>query len=237
MNDTVGISGYNVHCQSSEYSVLYLQWLTTHEPSEEHELTGLRDNFNPRARWRAAIAGARALHRFGSHGSSASSAGWRSRVNSDLSDDDDDDETGYRGSGLPVDHPGENEYVKVTAPEASEDEASHRPPSSDTNQRRVVQHDPEPPQAAEPSDTHILKHEKDTHLPLHQKVPTPLQAMHQEQEHKEQEHISDAESELAIPGSFDVRPHEHKPEGHRHHFHLPMEGGLSGLLRRLHLRS
>ncbi|KAF8587493.1 Pkinase-domain-containing protein [Ramaria rubella] len=42
-------------------------WLTTHEPSTEHDLgTGLRENFNPAARWRTAINTARAMHRLGS---------------------------------------------------------------------------------------------------------------------------------------------------------------------------
>ncbi|THU79251.1 Pkinase-domain-containing protein [Dendrothele bispora CBS 962.96] len=44
-------------------------WLTTHTPSTEHDLsTGLREHFDPRARWRSAITGARALHRLGSFG-------------------------------------------------------------------------------------------------------------------------------------------------------------------------
>jgi calcium/calmodulin-dependent protein kinase I len=43
------------------------QWLTTHEPSTEHDLsTGLRENFNPAARWRTAINATRAMHRLGS---------------------------------------------------------------------------------------------------------------------------------------------------------------------------
>ncbi|ETW78418.1 hypothetical protein HETIRDRAFT_479585, partial [Heterobasidion irregulare TC 32-1] len=39
-------------------------WLTTHEPSTEHDLSGLRNNFNPRARWKSAIHSAVALSRF-----------------------------------------------------------------------------------------------------------------------------------------------------------------------------
>ncbi|KDQ23098.1 hypothetical protein PLEOSDRAFT_1049840, partial [Pleurotus ostreatus PC15] len=42
-------------------------WLTTHEPSTEHDLsTGLRDHFDPKARWRSAIASARAISRLSS---------------------------------------------------------------------------------------------------------------------------------------------------------------------------
>ncbi|KAF5367776.1 hypothetical protein D9758_009824 [Tetrapyrgos nigripes] len=50
-------------------------WLTTHTPSTEHDLSsGLRDNFDPRARWRSAIAGARAMHRLGSFAKAAAAA-------------------------------------------------------------------------------------------------------------------------------------------------------------------
>ncbi|KAF8510822.1 Pkinase-domain-containing protein [Hysterangium stoloniferum] len=38
-------------------------WLTTHKASSELELTGLRENFEPAARWRTAISAARAMHR------------------------------------------------------------------------------------------------------------------------------------------------------------------------------
>jgi calcium/calmodulin-dependent protein kinase I len=40
--------------------------LTTCDPSVEHDLGGLRESFDPRARWRLAITSARALHRLGS---------------------------------------------------------------------------------------------------------------------------------------------------------------------------
>ncbi|KAF6752059.1 CAMK/CAMK1 protein kinase [Ephemerocybe angulata] len=50
-------------------------WLTTHPASEAHDLSaGLRENFDPRARWRTAIAGARAIGRFGSFGAMATAA-------------------------------------------------------------------------------------------------------------------------------------------------------------------
>lgn len=40
--------------------------MTTHTPSAEHELTGLRENFKPAARWRKAINTARAINRLNS---------------------------------------------------------------------------------------------------------------------------------------------------------------------------
>ncbi|KAI0961024.1 hypothetical protein AcV7_000242 [Taiwanofungus camphoratus] len=116
------------------------RWLTTHEPSTEHDLAGLRTNFDPRARWRAAINGARALHRFGSRGSATSSGGWRSAASSvaDSEDEEDGDastaegdhkekvkekgkgkelERESRRESVRADGPGENEYVTVTGPD------------------------------------------------------------------------------------------------------------------------
>jgi calcium/calmodulin-dependent protein kinase I len=58
----------------------------------EHDLAiGLRENFDPRARWRSAIIGARALNRLRGlgTGSSSSGKGW---INGNDDDDDDDEE-------------------------------------------------------------------------------------------------------------------------------------------------
>jgi len=92
-------------------------WLTTHEPSKEHDLShGLREHFDPKARWRAAIASARAINRLHTLGrrvssKSTSSGGW-------MSDGSSDDEPGAakRPANLEPD-PGSNEFVKVTGPE------------------------------------------------------------------------------------------------------------------------
>ncbi|TDL22436.1 Pkinase-domain-containing protein [Rickenella mellea] len=54
-------------------------WLTSHEPSTEHDLSGLRENFDPKARWRSAINSAIAVGRFNKRATSASgnSGGWK----------------------------------------------------------------------------------------------------------------------------------------------------------------
>ncbi|KAI0325637.1 Pkinase-domain-containing protein [Cubamyces sp. BRFM 1775] len=173
------------------------KWLTDHTPSSEHDLTGLREHFDPRARWRAAIAGARALHRFNSSSSRTSSGGWRTSSFIDTDDDDDDD--GERTHVPPTrdpdaaaSDPGENEYVKVTAPEeegAEHPEASKgkqvdgkedpSPPRSEAESRSEgVSEDTPLPKARgteeRPSDKHELKHESEAHTPLHEKVPTYL---------------------------------------------------------------
>ncbi|KAL0069291.1 Calmodulin-dependent protein kinase cmk2 [Marasmius tenuissimus] len=90
-------------------------WLTTHTPSAEHDLgAGLRDHFDPRARWRSAIASARAIGRLKSGLSASkvprvgsnptsSSGGWgaghtRTGTESGATTDDDDDDEGWRNS-------------------------------------------------------------------------------------------------------------------------------------------
>lgn len=191
---------------------ILLQWLTTHEPSTEHDLSsGLRENFDARARWRSAIGAVRGLHRManlskaakstsGSESSplSAGSGGWRNGTGMGTSDDDDDDDEEAENKGEPAPKaigkalgkskdPGSNENVKVTAPE--DEELS--------------------------SDTHALKREPLT--PLHKKSTSSLQAVDDQipAQPQSQKPQSDADSvdtfltaeeeeELRIPGSFDM---------------------------------
>ncbi|KAI0662387.1 Pkinase-domain-containing protein [Cubamyces menziesii] len=232
------------------------KWLTDHTPSSEHDLTGLREHFDPRARWRAAIAGARALHRFNSSSSrsgTTSSGGWRSTSFIDTDDDDDDD-----GERTHVPHardpdaaasdPGENEYVKVTAPEDEDAEQSEA-------KTEGVSEDAPLPKARgtdeRPSDKHALKHESEAHLPLHEKVPTYLDLAQenedapsssqpepepeikvaQEEQHPEEPQGGRATPELQMPGSFDV------PEEHHGHHHIPhFEGGWMSLFKKMHIK-
>jgi calcium/calmodulin-dependent protein kinase I len=58
-------------------------WLTTHAPSTEHDLSGLRENFDPRARWRQAIGAARLASRL--------TNGARNKTRAESSDDESED--------------------------------------------------------------------------------------------------------------------------------------------------
>ncbi|KAF7303628.1 Protein kinase domain-containing protein [Mycena indigotica] len=110
-------------------------WLTTHDPSTEHDLgAGLRENFDPRARWRSAIASARALSRLNSgllaqrEREKKKQSGWAAV--SDDDDDDEEEENGKSSGGLspgltpattqPGLSPGggeaDNKHVSVTPP-------------------------------------------------------------------------------------------------------------------------
>ncbi|KAF4607579.1 hypothetical protein EYR38_001651 [Pleurotus pulmonarius] len=160
-------------------------WLTTHEPSTEHDLsTGLRDHFDPKARWRSAITSARAISRLSSLAktntssslnsngsklgrsdtSGASSGGW-------LDSDDEDDEgvqpkqadgsallktktTGTTSKLGRPAEPGSNENITVIPPDGE--------PAAEREQV---------PDVGIPADAHELKHEthEGAHTPLHHK--------------------------------------------------------------------
>ncbi|KAI0090048.1 kinase-like domain-containing protein [Irpex rosettiformis] len=233
---------------TAEQALLHV-WVTTHVPSSEYDLSGLRDNFNPRARWKAAIAGARALHRFGSRGSSSkSSGGWK------IVDSDEDDEDNYSldegfrpimqkiGKDSKANQakeggekgPGPNECVMVIEPEGDAPVTMSSPAMSSP---RCLQ-----PQAGagppddvkslgsgssasitgKPSRAHELKHEAHApHTPLEEVAPKELH----EETQRSQEHSAvyeEDESGLDIPGSF--------MEHEQHH-------GWAELFRKLHLKS
>ncbi|KAI0666230.1 kinase-like domain-containing protein [Trametes maxima] len=237
------------------------KWLTDHSPSTEHDLTGLREHFNPRARWRAAIAGARALHRFNSSSSRTSSGGWGAIDTDDDDDDDDDDSDGARTRGprseAPSD-PGENEYVKVSAPDEAEAQAkvdtspSHS--EAESKNEGVSNDAPLPPARGtleRPSTQHALKHESEAHQPLHEKVPTGLEAADAVSTTQSQSQSQSAESDPQVQvqehtaedeevgGGGDVTEEQHAPggretpelqmpgsfdvpeAGHHHHHHVP----------------
>lgn len=218
-----------------------LQWLTTHDASTEHDLSGLRDNFNPRARWKAAIAGARALSRFGSANSrtstsSKSSGGWKTKIDTDDSDDDDDDEV---ADPQPVpqdvteDGPGQNDFVTVTAPD---DDKSKSKDTYANGSGQVGGSTPD----GKPSDAHELKREHDAHEPLEKKVPEELHQVNKETEQAAEsasaasnghaDHIDnddDDEEELRMPGSFNFKQ---PPHHHGHH-------GLADFFRKMHIKS
>lgn len=224
-----------------------MQWLTTYEPSTEHDLAaGLRDNFDPRARWRSAITRARALHRLGSLGGSSStsksSGGW---ANSDDDDDDDDEPTGHtngvveeqpeegRTEGVTLNSayqdPGSNENIKVTGPEEDGGNAKE-------GQEKEIPSSRVPP----PTEAHALKREDDAdaHAPLHQEIPDAVHE-HQEQLHDEPESIleeEEEEPELNIPGSFDLSAPPPARPGHSHGQGDTDDGSWVSLMRKMRLR-
>ena len=199
-----------------------LQWIIT-QASSEHDLSGLRDHFNPRARWKAAIAGARALHRFGTSQSrlsstSKSSGGWKTISDSD--DDDDDDKQTSQAAESPKDGPGENANVTVTSPEGAVLTASPESQSAPAPSKVAENHDAQPAATEAPSQRE-LKRADQHHDPLEKKVELDENHIKPNgQGHLEPSdgHHSDAESEeLSMPGSFNFRSERRASNGHHHH--------------------
>ncbi|VDB85100.1 unnamed protein product [Peniophora sp. CBMAI 1063] len=148
------------HSRPTASQALQHPWLAS--GGTDTQLDGLRDNFNPKARWKKAISGVRAMGRMRSSISRTSSAG--SAVGSGSASDDEDG--GWRTGGeeddldgeregrespsvlkgptpglkrLDTDHPGENDNVRVTpgTPVASTHPHPHPHPTTT----------PPPPQA------------------------------------------------------------------------------------------
>ncbi|KZT06205.1 Pkinase-domain-containing protein [Laetiporus sulphureus 93-53] len=239
-------------------------WLTSHSPSTEHDLCGLREQFNPRARWKAAITGTIALNRFGT---TSSSGGWRSRTMLAAdSDDDSSDEWANaslrekaKANGKAPPLSGENEHVKVSPPvERAGPDAPSPPPASEaqphadaSSQNANASGSGATLPASKPSQGHTLRHEKDeaAREPLHAKVP---QELHEQQAARKQAKPSPAHldvpsdestprrsiesEELPMPGSFHGSWNHH----HHHHNHLEhhpqVESALDSLLRKMHIR-
>ncbi|KAI0259297.1 kinase-like domain-containing protein [Gloeopeniophorella convolvens] len=148
-------------------------WLTTHAPSVDHDLSGLRENFNPRARWRSAIGAARALSRFATASSSGRSASNVSTWSS--SSDDDGASTVEAGHGAPE----AQTPVQTSFPPSVH--ASPQPPAS-----------PAPAPAPAPASAPALAF-----------VPAPARAPAEPAKGAVALDPAEREEELRIPGSFD----------------------------------
>ncbi|KAI0319890.1 kinase-like domain-containing protein [Amylostereum chailletii] len=114
------------HERPTAAEALQHPWLTA--PTEEnHDLSGLRENFNPRRRWKSAIASARAISRLSSFSAASRRSTEESASASGVSEDE--DEGGWRvppKMGTAVEGPGENEKVRVTAAEEVEADARRK---------------------------------------------------------------------------------------------------------------
>ncbi|KAF8995951.1 kinase-like domain-containing protein [Cyathus striatus] len=227
-------------------------WLTTHLPSTEHDLsTGLRENFDPRARWRSAIASARAITRLGSFASrtstkSSTSGGW-------LDDDSDSDDisasTTKAGQGQSVGKAGsllqgedegseENAYVKVTPPETAVDlpsEAHELKRENEASHPPIVPHDP--PKvvkdfaAEQEGGAPGLQAQLSSSSSSTSTSTTASKTIHSEPEtytppDHDHDHDHDHE-ELKMPGSFDM-------SGGHHHHHI--SHGWMEMLKKLNIK-
>lgn len=167
-------------------------WLTEHEASTEHDLTGLRENFNPKVRWRSAIQGAIAMNRFsrkGSDQSASESLGWRTPGSSALTPTNgnkklnfgthtSDEDSGMEGDVGPSSRKGTAEQV-VNGGEHNENVKVHAPPEDHDQEAKEVSEAPafsssSGAQAAEEPDVgQGLKREHDLPQPAVHQAPVP----------------------------------------------------------------
>lgn len=199
-----------------------MQWLTTHKPSSEHDLsTGLRENFNPKARWRSAIAGAVALNRLQSFGSKAS----KSSVDSSWDSDDDEVSSNKMEKvkeGEQEETGSNSDFVNIVTPgdsQASTDKASSvdsKPPTPSADPEI-----PPHPVVAHPPDVKAQEKGRDAF------VENPNVALERPSSDRS---IKDDSSERSyrMPGHF----RSDSPHGH-HHASTPT---FVDLFKRLHLR-
>lgn len=186
------------------------QWLTTHEASTEHDLgAGLRENFNPRARWRAAIGAVRAAGRFKVSPAPSLSA---SRRNSE--------DSGNWASG--AEDGGEERKLEDVPKRARRPELPPPPPYGDTNE-----HEHDAPSQAE--ETAAAKAEAHLEDEQHGRAP-PHQPEDEQRDRAPQQHDDapdptpttatrppvrfSADPTHSMPGSFDFgSAHHHNEDG------------------------
>ncbi|KAJ3809681.1 CAMK/CAMK1 protein kinase [Lentinula lateritia] len=202
-------------------------WLTTHDPSEEHDLSdGLRDHFDPRSKWRNAIAGARAIHRLASFGrtqsqlstasdATASSGGWNgsSAGGGSPNTEDEDEDDGWHppsasgvklGNGLDsTSGPGDNVNVTVTAPPEEESSSFNgsQSASSMPNDTSSSSHGIDNNFATHASSGSMINNDNERDSLLTEE-PSPLDS---ESSHGDRHYEYDPlEQDLQMPGSFDM---------------------------------
>ncbi|KAG6853832.1 hypothetical protein C0991_000946 [Blastosporella zonata] len=174
-------------------------WLTTFNSAEEHDISGgLREHFDPRARWKSAIASARVLNRLGAIARSAStstsnSGGWM---------DSDDEE---QAVAAPVaSDPGENDKVVVTPPDEQR-----------TQEQQDMLDVPGLSQAVEEA-AHPSLHERPS-TPILDRAPSTEEApqIHEEPESVSNTGDEEPQHEFVMPGSFDLSgpPQQHHGNG------------------------
>jgi len=174
----------------------------------EHDLgVGLREHFDPKARWRSAIASARAIHRLGSFGrvstkssGSSGSGGW-------MNDSAEDVSTMAKET---KEDPGSNEHVKVIAPD-------EEPEGTSSGENKT------PPPA--PTGAHELKREDEAPPPAHHESAVPAPVVHAlakgtakaaNGNTKDTGKAHQDDDVLSMPGSFDMSgsPPRHHHQGH-----------------------
>jgi calcium/calmodulin-dependent protein kinase I len=218
-------------------------WLTG-TARTDHDLAGLREHFDPRARWASAISAVRAADRLRrpkstSSVSTASSGGW--------GDDDETDSDAAGESPGGTKHigggpPGENEHVMITEPPSPENGETGGAANAAEVAKAQDFATPSPPPThtgtgapPAPTSAHALKREDHPVVPapLHEqsRTPTPIAEAHARD--NAPANVAADKAFLEMPGSF----HRSGTEADAHEReHKKPHGAWQGLLSKLHLR-
>jgi serine/threonine protein kinase len=183
-------------------------WLTSFAAPTEHDLSGLRENFDPRARWRSAISTARALSRF-AHYKGANHLNDRLTISTDEEDDNGGGSTSWRAT------PGSNtKRQSQPQPQQQQQQQQHlSPPSPDdraprrglaglaaAGTSRSSTSSPMSFSEAINKAKASAEAEKKADAPRAQTNPAAFEPRKTEEEEEEED--EEEEVELRIPGSF-----------------------------------
>ena len=175
-------------------------WLTSFAAPTDHDLSGLRENFDPRARWRNAIGAARAMSRF------AKNNGANNHKKDELALSSDDEGDNRSGSASPSDPDAKRQRQHLTPP--SPDDRALRGGLAGLVAKGTPKRTPPPmsfsdalnkAKAAAAAETEKAREGNDA-PPRGQTTPAsqPRKTEADEEEEEEEEEV-----ELRIPGSFD----------------------------------
>jgi calcium/calmodulin-dependent protein kinase I len=225
-------------------------WLTTHAPSTEHDLLiGIRENFDPRARWRQAIGAVRIMSRLAN--------GARSKTKLDSSDEECEDGASQwrqkrdtpKQQHLEVPSPDrpkpKTDLVAIAAAAAAAGGGggaktpTPRMSSSSSSSSASFISIPEVNKAEQRD---ASKQEDRTTPPVQPKSPvrkTHASPNHVNNGHTPAEGHADPhkEDELRMPGSFDINPHAGGAAGAGPNSPQNAISVLGDLWRRMQLRS
>jgi calcium/calmodulin-dependent protein kinase I len=190
-------------------------WLTTHAPSTEHDLlTGIRENFDARARWRHAIGAVRLMSRFAN--------GARSKSRLDSSDEEcEDGASQWRQKRdtpkhlevpSPVSPKPKTDLATIAAAAAAAGGGGTKTPASSSSSSASFISIPE----ANKADRRDASKQEDRTTPPVQPTspvrkthPSRASPNHVNDSHKPAEGHADPhkEFELQMPGSFHIEPY------------------------------
>jgi calcium/calmodulin-dependent protein kinase I len=178
-------------------------WLTSFAAPTEHDLSGMHENFGPRARWRSAISTARALSRF-AHYKGANHLNDRLAISTDEEDDGSGGgSTSWRATpGSDTKRQPQSQQQQHLSPPSPDDRAPRRGLAglAATGTSRLSTSSPMSFSEAINKAKASVEAEKKADAPRAQTNPAAFQLRKTEEEEEEED--DDEAVELRIPGSF-----------------------------------